>query len=174
MRHGTTSAYRHGCRCDACRAAVTEAAKQRRWRKHGQPLSRVETLWSKVEQAEGCWEWMGWHNDQGYGYISWDGREQPVHRVVLELTTGKRIPEGLQVDHLCRNRGCCNPKHLEVVTHAENIRRGLPAKLTLKDARAIRAATEAGEPHRSIARRFGIASSGVSRIRTGKLWAETP
>lgn len=64
--------------------------------------------------------WTGWHNDDGYGYVRWDGRDQPVHRVVWVLLVAP-IPAGYEVDHLCRVRDCV--LHLELVTHAENQRR---------------------------------------------------
>lgn len=66
--------------------------------------------------------WRGWHNNLGYGYVRWQGRDRPVHRVVMEELG--RVEQGQDVDHLCRNVGCCNPDHLEGVSHRENIRRG--------------------------------------------------
>jgi len=77
---------------------------------------------SRIEVADGCWTWVGWHNDAGYPYVHWDGRDQPVHRVVYELLVGP-IPDGLELDHLCVNPACVRPDHQEPVTHAENQRR---------------------------------------------------
>lgn len=69
-----------------------------------------------------CVFWTGWRNDDGYGYV-WDGRrDRPAHRVAYEREVGL-IPQGLELDHVCRNRACVNVAHLEVVTHAENRRR---------------------------------------------------
>ncbi|MHB8430205.1 MAG: HNH endonuclease [Acidimicrobiales bacterium] len=79
---------------------------------------------NRVVVKEGCWSWMGWHNDRGYGYVHWNGRDRPVHRVVVELLAGSVLPRGVDVDHLCRNAGCVNPAHLEPVTHHENMLRG--------------------------------------------------
>ena len=73
---------------------------------------------------EGCWEWFGAKSPAGYGTISWLGRDRPTHRVAYELLVGP-VPDGLQLDHLCRNRACLNPEHLEPVTNRENTRRGL-------------------------------------------------
>jgi hypothetical protein len=70
-----------------------------------------------------CWEWDGGTNSTGYGRVSTDGKRQLVHRVVYEAIIGP-IPDGLQIDHLCRNILCYNPEHLEAVTQKENIRRG--------------------------------------------------
>lgn len=71
--------------------------------------------------AGDCWKWGGpLYN--GYGKVSYKGHRGPAHRVVYELLVG-RIPAGLEIDHLCYNRACVNPAHLEPVTRLENIRR---------------------------------------------------
>lgn len=71
-----------------------------------------------------CWEWIGTRYGNGYGQaaIGDGGRINQAHRVVYEALVGP-IPEGLELDHLCRNPSCVNPDHLEPVTHAENMRR---------------------------------------------------
>lgn len=87
------------------------------------PIS--ERLWERVVKSNGCWEWTGPCSDGGYGVISTGGREGRLlrtHRVAYELLSGP-IPDGLHIDHLCKNRKCCNPAHLEPVTQAENNRR---------------------------------------------------
>lgn len=71
---------------------------------------------------DGCWEWRGHTQANGYGSMSVNGRPQRTHRIAYEEYVGP-IPAGLEIDHLCRNRSCCNPKHLEPVTRAENMRR---------------------------------------------------
>lgn len=75
------------------------------------------------EPMSGCWLWTGPENGTGYGRPFYDGRRVYAHRLIYELLVGP-IPEGLQLDHLCRNRGCVSPWHLEPVTCQENLRRG--------------------------------------------------
>jgi hypothetical protein len=81
-----------------------------------------------VDAATGCHVWTGWKIPTGYGRIDVriNGRslKYPAHRVAYELAKDP-IPSGLQIDHLCRNRACCNPDHMEVVTAAENARRAV-------------------------------------------------
>lgn len=83
-----------------------------------------ERFWAKVvEKESGCWEWTGCGNRGGYGAIKVTGRMVMAHRMAFEALQA-HIPEGLVIDHLCRNRGCCNPAHLEPVTFKENVLRG--------------------------------------------------
>lgn len=71
-----------------------------------------------------CWQWIGALSDKGYGDFPDGDRKVKAHRAVYEFFHGA-IPDGLQVDHLCRNQRCCNPAHLELVTSQENTLRGL-------------------------------------------------
>ena len=81
-------------------------------------------FWSKVgKDPSGCWNWMASKNEKDYGRF-WDGtRVVMAHRFLWEQINGV-IPEGFELDHLCRNTACVNPQHLEVVTRRENIMRG--------------------------------------------------
>lgn len=87
-------------------------------------------FWQKVCLGEGCWEWLASRYPEGYGVFRigsrLDGsyRTIPAHRFAYELLRGA-IPDGFHLDHLCRNPGCVNPWHLEVVTGEENMQRGL-------------------------------------------------
>ena len=73
--------------------------------------------------AAGCWVFAGATTSRGYGSIRIDGDSRSVHVVMYELDNGP-VPDGLELDHLCRNRPCCNPAHLEPVTSLENWERG--------------------------------------------------
>jgi hypothetical protein len=70
-----------------------------------------------------CMPWPGYLSPDGYGYLSVNNHTRRVHRAVYENVKGK-IPPGLVLDHLCRNRSCVNPDHLEIVTPKVNVLRG--------------------------------------------------
>lgn len=91
-------------------------------------MTVVDRLWSHVDRSGGpdaCWEWTASLGSHGYGQFYVDG---PVmrrpHRVAYEATIGP-VPDGTELDHLCRNRACVNPSHLEPVSHRENTLRGI-------------------------------------------------
>lgn len=95
--------------------------------------SDIERTMRCIQKTEDCWLWLGKPASTGYGQIGYGARKTRIvrnpHRVIYELLVGD-IPEGLQLDHLCRNRLCVNPNHLEPVTQKENLLRGdtIPAK----------------------------------------------
>lgn len=98
-----------------------------RFRKYGDPTfdSRSPELrfWPKVSKSDGCWDWTG-ATIRGYGAFRYQGKVAYAHRVAYELLAGP-IPDGLTIDHLCRNPLCVRPDHLEPVTQGENTRRAV-------------------------------------------------
>lgn len=77
---------------------------------------------SRVQKGDGCWEWQGNKDHYGYGAFSLDGKHVKAHRVAYELYQAP-IPTGLALDHLCENKACVNPAHLEPKLNADNVRR---------------------------------------------------
>ncbi len=75
------------------------------------------------EPNSGCWIWLGYINEGGYGHVRIGTKTHYAHRAAYEKKFGK-IPDTLQIDHLCRVRCCINPDHLELVTQRENFLRG--------------------------------------------------
>jgi hypothetical protein len=97
------------------------SATSRRW-KSVTPAMRLEAGFIP-EPNTGCWLWLGSGNQYGYGRMLINRQSFLAHRVSYEIHKGP-IPDGLELDHLCRVRCCVNPDHLEPVTHEENVRRG--------------------------------------------------
>ena len=115
-----------------------------------------------------CWQWQLAKTPKGYGWV-WD-RTGPAlaHRVYYEAHHGP-VPDGLELDHLCGERSCVNPDHMDAVSHAENCRRGRRAKLTRPEVAEILASSET---QRVLARRFGVTPGHIVRIRKGRCWGD--
>ena len=74
----------------------------------------------QVDPVTGCHNWTGTQVGNGYGQVKIAGNSRLVHRFIWEAVHGP-VPESLELDHICRNRACCNPEHLRVVTARENV-----------------------------------------------------
>ena len=87
------------------------------------PQSPRLRFWNLVEVTDTCWNWKGKLDKDGYGRFFYGGKTGKAHRFSHELNIGP-IPKGLTIDHLCRNRRCVRPSHLEPVFDKQNILRG--------------------------------------------------
>ena len=143
-KEGLMPNYTHTCSVDGCQNKVGRKGARgwcskhyQRWMSTGSPtgskkrsttrLRRYQPaeqrFWAYVEKTDGCWQWKASFDSSGYGLLSVSGKSAKAHRFAYELLVGP-IPHGLVIDHLCRNRACVNPAHMEPVTNYENLRRG--------------------------------------------------
>jgi hypothetical protein len=143
-------------------------AHYQRWRKYGDPLGLAprqpsgDRFWANVNKhglapehrpdLGPCWPWQGSRFAAGYGQFKLAGRNRRAQQVAHELLVGP-IPEGLELDHLCRVRHCVKvvadehgPAHLELVTAAENVRRGLPFSASFAGVNARKTHCKRGHP----------------------------
>lgn len=120
----------------------------------------------RVDPDTGCWLWLGCKSPLGYGYVKRSGH-RAAHRLYYTEHVGP-IPDGLVLDHLCRNPSCVNPDHLEPVTNAENGRRGICSKLSHEAAAEIRASEENAY---TLAERYGVHWGTIYSVRRGDSWS---
>lgn len=122
-----------------------------------------------IETPTNCWIWQGAKNKLGYGYLYADGCNY-AHRYHYLKKRGP-IPEGFELDHLCRVPACVNPDHLEPVTTAINQQRGAAAVLNEIQVKEIREKFFKGSTQKLLALAYGVGSSSISFIVRGETWA---
>jgi hypothetical protein len=137
---------------------------------HAPNKPRPEWLPVQMDPETGCWVWQGARYRTGYGCVRRSGRNLHAHRYTYEKANGP-IPPGLELDHLCRNRACVNPDHLEPVTHAVNMQRSPRTKLCPADVAEIRR-LYGDVPTKDLAVRFGVAYSTVVNVAVGRKWRD--
>lgn len=148
----------------------------------------AENFWAGVQRGapDACWEWQRSRNPRGYGQLKYHGRQTVAHRIAYLLAHGA-IADGLSVCHTCDNRVCCNPTHLFLGTHTDNMadmvakgrqRNGRQpgeqnpgSRLTAAQVAEIRALWAAGGVSKTeLGRRFGVTRQNVRLIVSGKAW----
>lgn len=153
----------------------------------------VERLLSKlVPKPNGCWEWSGWRQPSGHGQAFFLGRLMPAHRAVfMALNRLFDLHPDQVVRHKCDNPPCCNPDHLCLGTHSDNMsdcverKRHVSftkresylkgeqchrAKLSTSDVLNIKRLIATGVSCQQISQHYPITASGVSKIKFGKSW----
>lgn len=145
-----------------------------------QPWNWPNRFWEKVRKGEGCWEWTGSKDRNGYGRIKSYGIPELAHRISWRLTFGE-ITNEICVLHHCDNPSCCRPDHLFVGTHKDNSAdmwakgRGNPlrgeqhprAKLTEDLVRIIR---DSPLGYRQLGRMYGVHHKNISQIKNRLNW----
>jgi HNH endonuclease len=163
----------------------------------GKPANTPDVLWSKVDKRgeDECWNWMGYKNEDGYGRVQIKEWSYFAHRVIfnlvnpgiIELNAPKSYDETGFLLHTCDNPSCCNPKHLWVGTHAQNMAdkvaknrqkkfptdTGPRCKLTMQQAREARKLRKEGTPTRELARRFGVSLPSMKTLIRGDSYKDT-
>lgn len=145
-------------------------------------MTIVERFWEKVavKGTEDCWELTASVDECGYGKLNVGGsRWERAHRLSYQICKGD-IPKGERVCHSCDNPGCCNPKHLWLGSHQENMTdmakkgRSWGTRLTETQVLEIRKLYSEGSALTQIASQYGVAFQHVSRIVNRRSWKHLP
>lgn len=159
-------------------ATVSRIVRGEAWVDAGGPLQTKqektpEDDWYEVDETTGCWLWKGRLNPGGYGVYAtgYDaGFSQLAHRYFYETRVGP-IPEGYEVDHLCRTEPCVNPAHLAAVSPATNSQRRQSTKLTWRKVREIRRFYAGGGwSQHALAEKFEVSRASVCFAVMNKSW----
>jgi hypothetical protein len=166
------------CAIDGCNNAHVARGwcnmHYKRWSAYGNPEfthmpdrlmgTPEERFWPKVDAEGDCWVWTKYRDKDGYGTFTaaGPGKSTRVHKFAWQTLVGE-VPDGYELDHLCRNRPCCNPDHLEVVTHAENMRRTDATAQKLKYKASQRTHCKRNHPYSG---RNLVMDGGQRRCRT--------
>lgn len=170
------------CKCGC--GQKTQIAERNRpnrgWIK-GQPKRFVNGHYNNIKNRKwpqykidenGCWIWQLSLSVDGYASYEVNKKYISGHRYYYEKYKGK-IPDGFQLDHLCGNRACVNPDHLEIVSQTENIRRGKHTKLNKGDVLKIKKIYETRKyTQNEIAKMFNVCQGTITHIITKRNWTD--
>lgn len=138
------------------------------------PGSTIKPLVRIGDSPGDCWQWIGGVSGvTGYGKKQFHGRTLLAHRWVWEQFFGP-IPEGLVINHLCSNRACVNPHHLELTTQSGNCRHGKGTRLTAQQVAEIKAAkyNKRWGGGAALARKHGVSCALIHDIWNGRAWRD--
>lgn len=184
IRYGPKVPYRGGSirslpdiNCEYCKKKFRPKGSSTKFcssscRVKGLSLRAIHKMFTRfsIDGITGCWNWQGPLNKGGYAISPvTKGLSKVVHRSIFILLIGD-VPMDKQLDHLCRNRKCVNPYHLEIVSQKENVRRGLSAKLSYTIVKNIHSLYKKGLKQIDIANMFNINQSQISRVLNNKRW----
>jgi hypothetical protein len=132
----------------------------------------------QIRITDGCWEWIGLTDKDGYGLFPYEGTLHRAPKIALELD-GRPVPDGMYACHTCDNPICVRPDHLYPGTPKQNfddmMRRGRSPrraqKLTVEQVSQIK---RMDGDHETIAAAFGVSRSNISMIKSGKIWRDVP
>jgi hypothetical protein len=122
-----------------------------------------------IVDANGCHVWQLSTTANGYPITTRQGKRVMAHKQAYEEVRGA-VPDGLVLDHLCKNILCINPEHLEAVTQAENVQRSRLAKLTQQQVLAIRKLRAGGKQPKELAALFSVTPAHIGDIVAGRRW----
>lgn len=157
---------------------TVRSAAHAKWQKYYDNLKI--TFWDRVDQTaghEGCWPYQGSRRANGYGRLRIRGKHELAHRMAYRFKFGVD-PTSFVVMHTCDNPPCCNPHHLVLGNHSDNMadrsRKGRApmhkAILNAADVKRIIERLNLGATGSSLAREFGVGETAISRIKNGRTW----
>lgn len=121
-----------------------------------------------IDSITGCWIGKTELLNNGYHRFNiYKNERVMLHKLMYERYKGS-IPYGMEIDHLCKNKRCCNPDHLEIVTRVQNVLRSENCKIDMDEMEAIKLAILGGKSQTEVAKEHGINQCHVSRIINGK------
>lgn len=166
------------CGCGGLAPIATKTNKKRGWIKdkplrfiqgHNARLKPKGRIEYEIDALTGCWIWKRSIQSMGYGNLTINNRGVLAHRFVYEQFKGT-IPSGYELDHLCRNPACVNPDHLEVVSHAENCRRGARAKLNHETVAIIKQLHRDGVSINQLSKEFDVVRQTIGSVVKERSW----
>jgi hypothetical protein len=128
-------------------------------------------VYEDPKDPKSCWLWTRGTNGVGYGTTYWRSKTMSAHVVLYTMYKGE-IPDGCELDHLCRNRLCVNPEHLEAVPRRVNLRRGKSTKLTEIEVIEIKNLLLEGRTYQELGRKYYVAKSTIQAIANGTSWSD--